>query len=88
MLGLCCCGGFSLIVPSRGPLSVAVHGLFTVVVSFAVEHGLQGTWAELLHGMWDLPGLGIKFVSSALAGGLFTADPPVKLYLRFGLWET
>ena len=29
--------------------------------------------------MWDLPGPGIEPVSPALAGGLFTTEPPVKL---------
>ena len=40
MLGLCCCGGFSRAVASGGPLLVAEHGLLTVTVYLAVEHGL------------------------------------------------
>ena len=32
--------------------------------------------AQLLQGTWDLPGLGIKPVSSVLAGGFFTTEPP------------
>ena len=28
-----------------------------------------GAWAQLLHGMWDLPGTGLKLVSPPLAGG-------------------
>ena len=31
--------------------------------------------------MWDLPGPGIEPVSSALAGGFFTTEPPGKLAL-------
>ena len=40
MLGLCCCEGVSLAAVSRGYSLVVVHGLLTVVASFAVEHGL------------------------------------------------
>ena len=35
-----------------------------------------GTRAMLPHGMWNLPGLGIKPMSPALAGGFFTTGPP------------
>ena len=31
----------------------------------------HGAWAQLPHGMWDLPGPGIEPVSPALAGGFF-----------------
>ena len=43
-------------------------------------HGLSscGILAQLPSGMWDLPGLGIKPVSPALAGGFFTTGPPGK----------
>ena len=39
--------------------------------SQAPEHRLNrcGAWAELLCGMWDLPGPGVESVSLALAGG-------------------
>ena len=37
-----------------------------------------GSRAELLHGMWDLPGPGLKPVSPALAGGFLTTAPPGK----------
>ena len=30
------------------------------------------------HSMWDLPRLGIEPMSPALAGGLFTTEPPGK----------
>ena len=44
------------------------------------EHRLSscGAWAQLLCGMWDLPGAGIKPVSPALAGGFITTAPPGK----------
>ena len=43
-----------------------------------LEHRLSrwGTQAQLLHDMWNLPRSGIKPLSSALAGGLFTTEPP------------
>ena len=37
-----------------------------------------GAWAELLHGMWDLPRPEIKPMSLALAGRFFTLEPPGK----------
>ena len=37
-----------------------------------------GAQAQLLRGMWDLPGPGLNTVSPALAGGFFTAEPPGK----------
>ena len=36
------------------------------------------TWAQLLCGIWDLPGPGIEVVSCALAGGLSATGPPEK----------
>ena len=64
--------------PSRGkwgPLFIAVHGPLTIVASLVAEHRLQmrrlsscGSWAQLLHGMWDLPRPGLEPVSPALAG--------------------
>ena len=105
MLGLPCCGDFSLVVVSGCYSLVVVRGLLIAVASLVAEHGLQGswasvvaawglsicgswalehrlnicgTWAQLLHGMWNLPGSGIKSVSSSLAGGIFTTKPPGK----------
>ena len=45
-----------------------------------LEHRLNSgrTWAELLHGTWDLPGSGIEPMSPALEGGFFTTEPPGK----------
>ena len=48
--------------------------------SQALEHRLNpcGTLALLLHGIWDLPESGLKPMSPALAGRLFTTEPPGK----------
>ena len=40
--------------------------------------GSCGAQAQLLRSMWDLPGLGLKCVSPALAGGFLTTVPPGK----------
>ena len=62
-----------------------VHGLqqlwhigFSSCGSRALEHrlGSCGTRAQLLHGMWDLPGPGLEPVSPTLAGGFLTTVPP------------
>ena len=37
-----------------------------------------GARAQLLRGMWDLPGAGIEPVSPELAGGFLTTVPPGK----------
>ena len=46
----------------------------------ALERRLSsyGAWAQLLHGMWDLPGPGLKPLSPALAGRFLTTAPPEK----------
>ena len=48
--------------------------------SRALEHRLYscGTRAQLLRGLWDLPGPGIKRVFPALAGEFFTTEPARK----------
>ena len=45
-----------------------------------LECGLSscGSWAQLPCGVWDLPGSGIKPISSALAGDFFTTEPSGK----------
>ena len=69
----------------RGPLFIAVCGPLTIVASLVAEHRLQtrrlsncGSRAQLLRGMWDLPGPGLEPLSSALAGGFLTTAPPGK----------
>ena len=60
-------------------LAVAAHGLRRCG-SGAPEYRLNscGIQSELLHSTWDLPRAGIKPVSSALAGGFYTTEPPGK----------
>ena len=45
VLGLLCCGGFSLAVASVDHSLVAMHRLLIGVASLVVEHGLWGMWA-------------------------------------------
>ena len=48
-------------------------------------HGLQELWHVALAApcMWNIPGLGIKPVFPALAGGFLTIGPPGKSILHF-----
>ena len=85
---LCCgvwashCGGFSCcgarVLGAQASVVVA-HGLSSCG-SQALEHRLSscGARAQLLCGMWDLSGPGLKPVSPALAGGFLTTVPPGK----------
>ena len=62
------------------PASVgAVQGL-SGCSSWALKHRLNscGAWAQLICNMCDLPRPGIDPMSSALAGGFFTTEPPGK----------
>ena len=79
------CEGFLSSCGKWGPLFIAVHGSLTIAASLDAEHRLQtrrlsycGSWAQLLHGMWDLPRPGIEPVSPALAGRFSTTAPPGK----------
>ena len=72
------------VVMACGPQSawvsvVVVRGLSSCG-AWALERRLSscGARAQLLCGMWDLPGLGIEPVSPALAGGFLTTVPPGK----------
>ena len=60
--------------------SVVVARGLSSCSSQALERRLSscGTQAELLRGMWDLPGPGLEPVSPALAGGFLTTAPPGK----------
>ena len=64
---------------------VVAHGLSSCG-SRALEHRLSscGAWAQLLRGMWDLPGPGLEPESPALAGGFLTTAPPGKGILFIG----
>ena len=68
-------------------VSVVVARGLSSCVSRALERRLSscGAQAYLLHGMWDLPGPGLKPVSPALAGGFLTTAPPGKslLFIKF-----
>ena len=73
-----------------GPLFIAVRGPFTITASLVAEHRLQtrrlstcGSRAQLLRGMWNLPGPGLEPVSPALAGGFLTTAPPGKPHRYF-----
>ena len=87
--GLRLCVRVSSSCGERGPLFIAVRRPLTVAASLVAEHRLQtrrlsncGSRAQLLRGMWDLPGPGHEPVSPALAGRLSTTAPPGKP--RFG----
>ena len=74
--GFSCCGARALgawasVVVARGLSSCG---------SRALEHRLSscGTRAQLLRGVWDLPGPGLEPVSPALTGGFLTTAPPGK----------
>ena len=80
-------GGHSLVAVCGFLIAVAFlvveHGLqpgFSSCGSWAQEHWLSSccAWAELLHGIWDLPGSGTEPEFAALAGGFFTTEPPGK----------
>ena len=60
--------------------SVAVACGVSSCGSWALEHRLIscGTWAQLLWGVWNLPGSGIELVSPTLADRFFTTEPPGK----------
>ena len=56
------------------------HAGFSSCGSWALEHRLSscGARAQLLHGMWGLPGPGLEPMCPALAGGFLTTVPPGK----------
>ena len=63
-------------------LSLQTMGMldFSTCGSWASDHRISSwdTWAQLFHGVWDLPGSRIKPVSPALAGRFFTTEPSEK----------
>ena len=62
-------------------------GALGAQASVVVARGLSscGTRAQLLRNTWDLPGPGLKPVSTALAGGFLTTVPPGK-HQDFGFY--
>ena len=45
--------------------------------------GSNGAWAQLPHGMWDLPGPGMESMSPASAGRFLTTEPPGRSHSFF-----
>ena len=85
VLGLCFCARAFSSCGKQGPLFIAVRGPLTIAASLVAEHRLQtrrlsncGSLAQLLCGMWDLPGPGLEPVSPALAGRFSTTASPGK----------
>ena len=64
------CGGFS----RRGAQALGARASLVLVLGLSS----CGAWAWLRHGMWTLPGPGIKPVSPALADGFLTRGLPGK----------
>ena len=66
-------------------LLILVASLAESVASVVAARGLSscGAQAQLLWGMWDLPGPGGRPVSPALAGGFLTTGPPEKFSSSF-----
>ena len=85
VLGLRFCARALSSCGKRGPLLIVVHGPPTIAASPAVEHRLQtrrlsncGSWAQLLHGMWDPPRPRLEPAFPAPAGRPSTTVPPGK----------
>ena len=85
VLGLRFCARAFSSCSKQEPLFITVRGPLTIAAPLVAEHRLQtrrlsscGSWAYLLHGMWDPPRPGLKPVSPALAGRLSTTVPPGK----------
>ena len=74
--GFSCCGAWALGTQA----SVVVACRLSSCGSWALERRLSscGARAQLLRGMWDLPGPGLEPVSPALAGRFLTTAPPGK----------
>ena len=86
--GFSCCGARALSTGSK-------HVGFSSCGTWALERRLSscGAWAQLLCGMWDLPGPGLELVSPAWAGGFLTTAPlgksqKVSFRITFGYVES
>ena len=71
---------FSLFAGSRGYSLAVVNGLLIewLLLLRSMGFSICGTWAYLLHRMWDLPKSEIESVSPALADGIFITELPGK----------
>ena len=85
VLGLHFCARAFSSCGKRGPLFITVHRPLTITASLVAEHRLQmcrlsncGSWAQLLHGTWDLLRPRLEPVSPALAGRFSTTASPGK----------
>ena len=85
VLGLRFCARVFSSCGKWGPLFIAVCGPLTIAAFLVAEHRLQtcrlsncASRAQLLRGMWNLPGPGLEPMSPALAGGFLTIVPPGK----------
>ena len=85
VLGLHFCARAFSSCSEQGPLFIVVRRPLTVVAPLVAEHRLLtrrlsscGSQAQLLRGMWDLPGPGLEPVSPALSGRLSTTVLPGK----------
>ena len=76
------CGGFSCCRAQAlgAQASVVVARGLSSCGLWALERRFSscGAWAQLLRGVWDLPGPGLEPVSPTLAGGVLTTVPPGK----------
>ena len=81
--GFYCCGARALGMRA----SVVVAQGLSSCGSRALECRLSscGTQASLLHGMWDIPGIGLEPISPALAGRFLTTAQPGKSPKSFSL---
>ena len=77
--------GLSLVVASRGYSSLRCAGFSLQWLLLLRSTGSRragfsscGARAQLLHGMWDLPGPGLEPMSLPLAGRCLTTAPPGK----------
>ena len=85
-LGLGC--GVGSLLLCEGFLLLWSSGAFGLrwlqLLGSAVPARKCGTWAQLLHVMWNLPWPGIQPASPALVGRLPTTGPPGKSSCPFG----
>ena len=73
------CAGFSL----WWPLLWTTASRHVGFRSWSTRVQECGTWAELLHSLWDLPGLGLEPMFPELADGFLTTRPPGKPWTLF-----
>ena len=76
-----CCGAWALGEWASVLVALRLHSC----ALRALERRLSncGSWALLLHGMWDLPGPGLEPVPPVLSGRFLTTVPPGKSFHSF-----